>query len=251
MVALWVIVMAVGLVGMIVCSKKQKTNPAMQPVGILLFIVVLIGAVMLLKSMDVFGGGSSSVLNSEMRFAESRGVKIAKYVAGIAGGKEVLFIVDKNYEQGDLGKRVVEALKKNCGGTLVLDSIPVPADAEANGTPIEEFMKASHMDALLAKHPNAAVIVSNIGLPQDAAKMAYFKAPAAARPKMVLMNAGFVTNFDFLKALQKGDIEAVIVTSPSAKYDIKAPGDLDKAFDIRYVLVTKANADQYKDQLPR
>ena len=95
MVALWVIVMAVGLVGMIVCSKKQKTNPAMQPVGILLFIVVLIGAVMLLKSMDVFGGGSSSVLSSEMRFAESRGVKIAKYVAGIAGGKEVLFIVER------------------------------------------------------------------------------------------------------------------------------------------------------------
>ena len=251
MVALWVIVMAVGLIGMIVCSKKQKTNPALQPVGILLFVVVLIGAVMLLKSMDVFGGGNSSVLSSEMRFAESRGAKVAKYVAGIAGGKEVLFIADKNYAQGELGKRIIETLKKNCGGTLVVDSIAVPAEVESNGTPVEEYMKAAHMDALLAKHPQAAVVISNIGLPQDAGKMLFFKAPAAARPKLVLMNTGFSANFDFLKALQKGDIEAVIVTSPAAKYDIKAPGDLDKAFDIRYVLVTKANADKYKDQLPR
>ena len=73
MVVLWVAVMAVGLIGMIVCSKKQKTNPAIQPVAILLFLVVLAGAVMLLKSMDVFGGGNASILESEMRFAESRG----------------------------------------------------------------------------------------------------------------------------------------------------------------------------------
>ena len=251
MVALWVIVMAVGLIGMIICSKKQKSNPAMQPVAIVLFLVVLAGAVMLLKEMDVFGGGSSSILNSEMRFAESRGVKVAKYVAGIAGGKKVLFIADKNFEQGELGKRVIASIKENCGGNFVFDFIPVPQEMENNGVPVEEFMKAKDMDALLAKHTDAAVIISNIGLPQDARKMAYFKAPAASRAKLVLMNSGFSSNFDFLKALNKGDIEAIIVTAPKAKYDIKAPSNLDEAFKIRYLLVTKDNADQHKDQLPR
>ena len=40
MVAVWVGVMVVGLIGMIVCGKMQKSNPAMQPVSIGLFIVV-------------------------------------------------------------------------------------------------------------------------------------------------------------------------------------------------------------------
>lgn len=251
MVVLWVAVMAVGLIGMIVCSKKQKTNPAMQPVAILLFLVVLAGAVMLLKSMDVFGGGNASILESEMRFAESRGAKVAKLTAGLAGGKKVLFIADKNYEQSELGKRVVEAIRENCGGTLVIDSIAIPAKLADQGIPVEEFMKAKDMDALLAKHADAGVVISNIGLPQDAKRMKFFSTPAANRPKMILMNTGFSNGFDFRKALEKGDISAIIVTSPAAKYDVKAPSDADKAFDIRYVLVTKDNVAQYKDQLPR
>ena len=250
MVVVWGALMLVGLIGMIVCSKK-KNNPAMQPVAIVLFLVVLGGAIMLLKEMDVFGGGNASILNSEMRFAESRGVKAAKFVAGFAKGKKIVFIADKNYEQGELGKRVVAALKEHCGGNLVLDYIAVPKGMEDNGVPVEEFMKAKDMDALIAKHPDAAVIITNIGLPQDARRMKYFRTAADKRPQLVLMNTGFTTNFDFVKALKKGDIAAVIVTAPKAKYDIKAPSDFDKAFDIRYVLVTKDNADQYKDQLPR
>ena len=251
MVALWVIVMAIGLVGMIVCSKKQKSNPAMQPVAIVLFLVVLGGAIMLLREMDVFGGGNSSILNSEMRFAESRGVKAAKFASPLAGGKKVLFITEKTYEQGELGKRVVASLKENCGGNLVVDFIPVPKEMENNGVPVEEFMKAKDMDALIAKHADAAVIISNIGLPQDARKMKFFRTPADKRAKLILMNTGFSANFDFAKAVKKGDISAIIVTAPGAKYDIKAPKDFDKAFDIRYVLVTKDNVDKYKDQLPR
>ena len=250
MVALWVVVMAVGLVGMIICSKKQKNNPAMQPVAIALFLVVLVGAGMLLNEMDVFGGGNSSILNSEMRFAESRGVKAAKFVAGIAKGKKVLFIADKNYEQGELGKRVVAALKENCGGNFVFDYIAAPKGMEENGVPVEEYMKAKDMDALLAKHADVAVVISNIGLPQDARKMKYFRTAADKRPQLVLMNTGFSANFDFAKAIKKGDIAAVIVTAPGAKYDIKAPKDFEKAFAIRYVLVTKDNVDQFKAQLP-
>ena len=251
MVALWVALMAVGLVGMIICSKKQKNNPAMQPVAIVLFLVVLAGAVMLLKEMDVFGGGSSSILSSEMRFAESRGVKAAKFASSFANGKKVLFISDKSFEQGELGKRVVEAIKENCGGNLVTDFIPVPKEMENNGVPVEEFMKAKDMDALLAKHADAAVIISNIGLPQDARRMKYFKTAADKRAKLVLLNTGFSANFDFVKAIKKGDISAVIVTAAGAKYDVKAPKDFEKAFAIRYALVTKDNVDKYKDQLPR
>ena len=48
MIAVWVAVMVVGLIAMIVCSKKQKTNPAMQPVALGVFLVVIVAAVMLM-----------------------------------------------------------------------------------------------------------------------------------------------------------------------------------------------------------
>jgi hypothetical protein len=68
--AVWIAMMVVGLVGMIVCSKKQKSNPAMQPVAFALFIVVVIGAVMLLKGM--MGGSNSQILNKEMALKNKR-----------------------------------------------------------------------------------------------------------------------------------------------------------------------------------
>ena len=252
MMMLWVAIMAVGLVGMIVCSKKQKSNPAMQPLAIVLFIVVLVGAGGLLNNMGIFGGANSSILDSEMRFAESRAAALAKFVAPTASGKKVLFIADQNFGQGDLGKRVLEAVKANCkAANFVVDSIPVPPEMANNGVPVEEFMKAKDLDALIEKHSDAAVVISNIGLPQDARKLAFFRKAADKRPMLALMNTGFAMNYDFLKGIQKGDIAAVIVTAPKAKYDIKAPSNLDEAFKIRYLLVTKDNAEQHKGQLPR
>jgi hypothetical protein len=106
------------------------------------------------------------------------------------------------------------------------------------------------MDALLAKHTDAAVVITNIGLPTDARKMKYFKTPADKRAKLILLNSGFVDKFDFVKHIKNGDISAIVVTAPKVKYDVKAPKDYDKAFDIRYVLVTKDNVEQFKTQLP-
>ena len=59
-------IMVIALIGMIICSKKQKTNPAMQPIAFVLFIVVVIGGIMLLRETGTFGGQESSLLKNEM-----------------------------------------------------------------------------------------------------------------------------------------------------------------------------------------
>jgi len=46
--------------------------------------------------------------------------------------------------------------------------------------------------------------------------------------------------------LANGEISGIIISSPNAKYDVSAPADMEKAFDIRYVVVDKSNFDQYK-----
>ena len=50
------IVMFIALIGMIVCSKKQKVNPNAQPVAIALLIVVVICGFMMMQKTGVFGG---------------------------------------------------------------------------------------------------------------------------------------------------------------------------------------------------
>ena len=49
--------------------------------------------------------------------------------------------------------------------------------------------------------------------------------------------------------IKKGDLAGIVISSPKANYEVSAPGDPKKAFDIRYVLVTKDNVDQYKDNI--
>ena len=53
-------IMVLGLIGMIVCSKKQRVNPALQPVSFVLFIVVLVGAFLFLQTRGLFGGSRGS-----------------------------------------------------------------------------------------------------------------------------------------------------------------------------------------------
>ena len=83
-----VAIMVVGFIGMIVCSKKQKTNPAMQPVAIVLCLVVLGAAAGLLwdKMGDSFTG-NSSVMKSEFAFLASRGYAAGTHLAKVAPGK--------------------------------------------------------------------------------------------------------------------------------------------------------------------
>jgi hypothetical protein len=104
--------------------------------------------------------------------------------------------------------------------------------------PIEELMKAKDFDAALKKHKDAGIVLSLIGLPQDASRMASFKGKA---PLFFLMSTGMGTGKFVSAQIQKGTIAGVIVPNPKADYEAKAPSDPAKAFAIRFVLVTKEN----------
>lgn len=249
MAFLWIVVMIVGLIGMIICSKKQKTNPAMQPIGFVLFIVVLVGAVMLLKVMNVFGGGTSDIVNSELSYSASRGNKAGKYLAGIAAGKKVLLIAENGFDKNENSKRIIDAVKAGYGSeNVVVDSLTVKGAGEEGAMPIEELMKAKDFDALLAKHKDAGVVISILGLPSDAYKMAYFRG-GKDRPVLFLLSSG-IGNAKFLvDKIKSGDISGVIVPNPKADYEVKAPSDPDKAFAIRYILVDKSNIDKNRSLL--
>ena len=239
MIWLWVAVMVIGLIGMIVCSKKQKTNPAMQPVALGVFLVVIVAAVMLLIETNVFGG-SNSVMESELAFLASRGHAAGAHLAKVAPGKKIVVIAEPNYDKNEQNKNLVEMVKKAYGSdNLVVEALVIPGASGENAMPIEELMKAKDFDAALKKHKDAGIVLSLIGLPQDAARMTTFKGKNA--PVFFLMSTGMGAGKFVSAQIQKGTIAGVIVPNPKADYEAKAPSDPAKAFAIRFVLVTKEN----------
>ena len=239
MVWLWVIIMVIGLIGMIVCSKKQKTNPAMQPVALGVFLVVIVAAVMLLIETNVFGG-NSSIMESELAFLASRGHAAGAHLAKVAPGKKIVVIAEPNYDKNEQSKNLIEMVRKAYGSeNLVVEALVVPGASGENAMPIEELMKAKDFDAALKKHKDFGIVLSLIGLPQDAARMAAFKGKNV--PVFFLMSTGMGTGKFVSAQIQKGTVAGVIVPNPKADYEAKAPSDPAKAFAIRFVLVTKEN----------
>lgn len=234
------VLMAIGLVGMIVCSKKQKSNPALQPVAFVLFLLVVVGAVMSLKNM--FGGGTSEILNKEMAYAHSRGYVVGKYLATKAPGKKVLLVADPLYKESKTGSSLIKGLKDGYGSdNIVLDNVkPAKMSEEMS---IEEVMTADDFDNLLAAHSDAGVVITTIGLPQKANRMKYFS-QKGDKPVIFLLSSGMGGN-KLDKYIAKGEIAGGLVNNLKADLRAEAKKNPEETFAIRYVLVTKDNIKDY------
>lgn len=121
----YIALMILALIGMIVCSKKQKTNPAMQPVAFVLFVVVVISAGLLLNEMNVFGT-RDGLLENEMKFYASQGTKTGDYLKTTFPGKKVLLVADPGFEKNDNVKKLADALQAGYGGEVVTDTVQLP-----------------------------------------------------------------------------------------------------------------------------
>ncbi len=248
------IVMFIALIGMIVCSKKQKTNPNAQPVAIALLIIVVVCGFMMMYKTGVFGsGGAEQFRQIEDRYYASQGNVIGKYIAKNFADQKILVIAERNFSKDPRVNVLVDAIKEGMGGkadiqvdTVELANPPkVPQGApEMMDMPLFETMTAKDFDNAVQKHPDCTVILSTIGLPRDNNKMKLWVMDSAKRPKVLLMGAADLRGI--ADSIKRDLITAVITISPDAKFTEDAPpSDPQKAFDIRYVLVNKANIDKY------
>ncbi len=245
----YIALMVLGLIGMIACSKKQKTNPAMQPVAFVLFIVVVINAALLLYDLGIFGGARNSLLRNEMAFYASQGNKVGTFLKEKAPGKKVLLVTDAGFETNDSVKRLAEALRDGYQGEVVVDTVNVPGNETESGAPLYMIMKASDFDALVEKYSDCGIIVSAIGLPSDMGRLKFIKQPADKRPVLFLMGLPSGPMPGLYQALQSDMISGVTISNPDAIYDTQAPRNPLEAFDVRYVLVSKDNSNDFRKQL--
>ena len=239
---LCIVGMVVGLVGMIVCGKMQRANPAMQPISIGLFVVVLICGFFVVRNM-VGGGSGSGIIENEKTYYRSRGYTIAKELTKKNITGKVLVLVDPSYEQDLFSKALVEEMGKGLKCTIVTGFADVPDNLVETGRSYLEVATAKKLDAVVARETPDAVVVLT-GLPADARNMTIFK--KGTEKPVVLVSLGSA-NRNFVKAkLKSGNIIAIIEGKRGPGSEVSAPRDLEEAFKLRNELYTQEKAEEFK-----
>lgn len=251
MLSLGIILMIAGFVGVLVCAKRQRSNPSMQPVAMLCALVMLSG--LGIYAYDVMSGSSgSSGMEAGRIYYCSIADRAGTTLKSVAPGKKAVYVVDPGMLSSETAQKALETFKKAYGSDDVeLASIAVPADYEESGMDLFSFLEAKHIDALVAANPDAGVFVMDIGLPEKANQIKAFALAADKRPVFFLTNMGPCGGKVLKKLIKDGKL-AGVVTGKSGKRDPDYEPDEDKlaeAFDRLYVVVNKDNLKDHEQDL--
>ncbi len=246
--------MVAGLIGIVVCQKKQKTNPNAQAVAFVFLIVILAGAGLMIY--DTFTSEDRQIAQmqaNELAYSKAWCKVLSDYAGKTWAGKSAVIITEPKVE--GTNKAVIDALQsdlKAAGLTIAgVEALNIPAGEEE--APMMEAVEAKHYNEIFAKYKNAAVFVVTTNLPQEAKELKNLKCWTFNPKAQCIVMANQEINM-YKPMIEHGFIGAAVVTSP--KYQPteeikKAPADPQEAFKERYLLVTTANikeiAEEYKD----
>ncbi|MFA6567538.1 MAG: hypothetical protein WCS96_04940 [Victivallales bacterium] len=255
-----VVFMAISLIGMIVCAKKQNTVAVAKPMAVVLMLVVIICAVVILMKTGVLGDqGTQKIIANELTYAKAGYYMLGKELAVKAPNARTLLIVEKARNNDERTPALLQAFKDGAAEKLniVATGTPTvtwpegrqPKPEEMEMMPMNEMLKARDYNDVINKYPDCNLIVSFIGLPMDVEDLQVWSMPPETRPKLGLINCAY---HNLKNAIQTGAVIAVVGINPSAKFDEQpAPKDPKAAFDRRYILITPENvvkiADTYKN----
>ena len=243
LVVVGIAIMIVGVIGMLICVKKQRVNPALQPLSFVLFVVVLIGGFLCLRGQGLLGGsrGAGAVAN-ELAYQEARGTVIGEFLKKAAPDKKLVIIADANYQKDRFTMQLIESLKKAYGaGEPEIDSVPIPPNAEEDGISSSDYVTAKALNDLLANHQDIGAVLFMNGLPENPQRLKIFS--AKPRPAIMLIGRGGAPDKFLVDKIKSGDITGLVVSRPKVKYSEPADSDYNKAFNFRYIMIDKGNVD--------
>ena len=256
-----VLFMVGGLIGMIVCSKKQATSAIAKPLAVVLMLVVIVCAVVVLMKTGVVGDqGTQRIIANELTYAKAGYFMLGKQLAEKAPGAKTLIISEKARDKDTRTPELLQAFKDGAAGKLNIAATDTPTLTWPAGkepkpeemSMMSEMLKAKDYNDLIKKYPDCTLVVSFMGLPRDIEDLQIWTMAPDKRPKLGLINCPYQ---NLKSAIQSGVVIAVVGINPTAKFDEKpAPRDPKAAFDIRYIMITPENvvqmADTYKNMFP-
>jgi hypothetical protein len=263
-------IMVVAGIGMLIGLSKQKAGAAWgKPLAMVCIVVALATAVMnIVKTSG--GGNTAGIVEREMQYQKVGAQKLGSHLAEKYSGSKALIIVEpKLGAAADKPNVLVEGLKEGFGSaiTVVAEESPEipenaakafaaempPMEGGEGGMegemlpPLEYWYTASLVNKLLDKYDGKYdMIVTTIGLPQDAKRLDIWKGDK--KPKVALASGSV---YELRGAIKSGAIVAAVTYNPQAEYDDKpVPKDLDEAFNKRFLLLTPENIDQIASKHP-
>ena len=248
LITISVVLMVAGLVGMIVCQKKQKTNPNAQTLAFVFLVVILAGAGMMLY--DTFTGGEREmdrIMGNEIAFTKARSKVLADYIGQTWKGQSAVIITEPNIEQNKIAKAGLDAMQENLKAAGVnvtaVEALNLPQGTAEEPVPMEVALNSKVYNEVFNKHKSANIFVIMSQLPFEAKELknlACWKFDAK-KTRIVLVNGEI---YNMKGAIASGLVGAAIAmkSGPNA-YDPEkpAPKDIQQAFDTRFILVTPKN----------
>ena len=253
MLVVYIALMVAGLGGIIVCQKKQKTNPNAQAVAFLFLIVILVGAGGMLYETGIFGGDREMdrIMSNEIAYSEARAKVLADYAGKTWNGQSAVIITEPQTEDNKISKASIKALEdglKAAGiNVLATEALKLPAAKEGEEpVPMETALTAKLYNDIFNQYKNANIFVIASQLPYEAKELQNLACWTfdGKKARVILVNGEI---YNLKGAIKQGKIGAAIaMKSGKDAYDPEkaAPKDTQAAFDTRFILVTPDKVDE-------
>ena len=249
MLIVYVALMIAGLAGMIVCQKKQKTNPNAQTIAFVFLVVILAGAGGMLYETGIFGGDREMdrIMGNEIAFAKARSSVLSDYIGKTWKGQSAVIITEPNIDQNKIAKAGLDAMQESLKAAGVnvtaVEALKLPQGTAEEPVPMEVALNAKVYNDIFAKYKSANIFIIMSQLPFEAKELknlACWKFDAK-KARVILVNGEI---YNLKGAIASGLVGAAIAmkSGPNA-YDPEkaAPKDVQQAFDTRFILVTPQN----------
>ncbi len=257
-----IVLMVGGLIGMMICNKKQATNPNAQGLALLLLLVVVVSGGFFLYNtgwLGEIGIGKSEtekIRDIETAIYASQGYKVAEHLKKNNMDKEkILILADEGYEDNSRTQALKQMLIENGipESNIVFDLVLEPANVSGPdgrpmgpSMPVMMRMSAQDFDKAVKKHSDCNVVITLVGLPMNGpAGVSFIKNKyKEGAPKLIML--GSVMNSEVAKfGLAQGNVTAVVVPRKDANYEVTSlPSSQQDIFDLRYAFYTKDNYQQ-------
>ena len=229
-------------------SYTKKDNPSFKPLAVIAVLILIVCAYAFIDNEIGIGREplkTREAQESAARFNEAKIKFVGEYIKSKNPGKIVIVPAGgTNYAKVESAKNQAELIKKYVGDAEIkpVEFTRTEEEMAANPQPtVEEFNKffKDNKDAKLF------IMLEQLPMGPEVMKLEIFS--ASNKQQIALLDIGdAATMKDFIKS------EKILVTVTGKEglkqedYEKVAPKDLKQAFDARFVLVTKENADSIK-----
>ncbi len=278
----WITLMILSAVGLAFSRKKYKQGVTWgKSATVVCGILVLFFAL-----LNLFGGGgpgAQKLRNIEQTYRRVAGEKLGSYLADQQNFSKALLLVKPGTEDHARTQKMIEGVREGLGRevelvNVVRPDIPEkvleryrermtqsgepPSEMESEqpessdldiqrmmqSIPLGTWFNADRLDKTLKPYKGRCdVVIFGMSLPSDIGASKILTAPDSP-PIAILWGESRFGEYE--QAIKEGDITAAVARNPQSRIETEKmpPGNLDKAFAKRYLLITPDTIDEIAEK---